>query len=573
MTRKDFSAFTWYWKYLRPYKWVAFKGVFFLTLAVLLSLLPPLMIKEMVDDALPNKNLTHLLYIFTVLIITLIVIAISQSLEEYYTGMLGLSATKDIRIDLYRHIQFVSNNFFLETKTGEIASRFTSDILNIHRVISKTVPGLFTNSVLLIGAVVIMLNLNIELTLAAISTLPFYFIVLFLIVRKNTELSRKAFNLSDKINGNITDNFSFEGQLHSRVNGLHGKNLIEFSSFAEGIRLIRLKIGLLTRGNESIFHMLSMSGIAIVYLIGGIIFIEGEVSIGTIVAFSVFVTRMYQPLSFFSTSAIELSSALVSMKRLAEYFSIPKENSHQTENKSENTNFIKPSDIAIKFDNVTFSYTHKTERKLVFDRLNLTIFRGSKIAITGANGVGKSTLTQLIAGIYKPQQGTIYINNNTIDRMGFLAFSQNVSIVFSSSFFSNGSILDNLIQTNPDASEDQIQEALLLSESDSFVSELSNGIHTQVGQGGYKLSSGQRQRLALARLFIHSENIVICDEITSNLSADVEQRILRNLLEKLREKTVLFVSHNKNIMQFFDEVITLDASNKINSKILSSKIS
>jgi|GEM_PF-3487733 len=557
MTRTDIRAFLWIGKYLRPYKWVALKGVVFLSAAVLLSLLPPLMIREMVDNALPARNVTYLLEVFGFLVAVLLLTAVLQACEEYYTGKLGLNATRDIRVALYQHIQFLPSRFFLETKTGEVTSRFTSDIFNLHRVISKTLPGLFTNSVMLIGAVILMVNLNPLLTLAAVSTLPLYFVALYLIVKKNTRLSREAFLISDKINGNITDNFSYEGQLHARVHSLQERNLSEFASMAQGIRNVRLKIGMLTRGNETLFHLLSMTGIALVYLVGGMLYVQESVSIGTIVAFSVFVTRLYQPLSFFSTSAIELSSAQVSAKRLTQYFALQPGSSPTTNQQAIRDPVGKASNVAIEFDAVDFSYVSEDGIKPIFNGFDLVVPRGAKMAITGENGTGKSTLTQLIAGIYAPQRGNILVNNCPVSSMNYKTFSEHINVVFTHSFFTNGSILDNLIIVNANASADEIDKAMLLSESKEFVSALQQGLHTRIGQGGYKLSSGQRQRLAIARLLLNPAPIVICDEVTSNLSADAEQRILTNLLSHFKDRTVLIISHNPHVLKHLDRVITL----------------
>ena len=554
MSNTKIYAILWFAQYLRPYKWTAVAGMVFLTVSVVFSLVPPLLIKDIVDTAIPGKDQQLLYSLFGWLCATLIVTALFQALEEYFTATLGLKVVKNIRTSLYEHIQKLPSQFFLETKTGEITTRFTTDMFNIQRTISKTVPGLFTNAVMLLVAISLMLNLNVALTLAAIVTIPVYLTILFFIVKTNNLLSKKFFKISDQLSGNLTDNFSFEGQLHSRVNGHHERNRKVFGVLVAAIRAVRLRMGLLTRGNETLFHLLSMLGIALVYLVGGNLVLDDSVSLGTIIAFSVFVTRLYQPLSFFSTSAIELSSALVSAERLKGYIDLKQDpiyfnNKAPVELVTEGT--------AIEFKDVTFSYPSSEGTRPILEQFSCVVQSGSTTGIIGENGSGKSTMTLLSAGIYTPLSGEILIYGQSVKKIAHQQFSQLITIVFSNSYFSNGTIRENLQNGVIEITDTSLQNALSLAECNTFITDLPDGLDTKVGQRGYRLSSGQRQRLALARVFLSHTPIVICDEVTSNLSESAEQRVLNNMLKHFRDRTLVMISHNPNVIAKMDHVIKL----------------
>jgi len=554
MSNTKIYAILWFAQYLKPYRWIAVAGMVFLTVSVVFSLIPPLLIKDIVDTAIPDKDQQLLYSLFGWLCATLVVTALFQALEEYFTATLGLKVVKNIRTSLYEHIQKLPSQFFLETKTGEITTRFTTDMFNIQRTISKTVPGLFTNAVMLLVAIGLMLNLNVALTLAAIATIPVYLTVLFFIVKTNNLLSKKFFKISDQLSGNLTDNFSFEGQLHSRVNGHQERNRKVFGVLATAIRSVRLRMGLLTRGNETLFHLLSMLGIAIVYLVGGNLVFDDSVSLGTIIAFSVFVTRLYQPLSFFSTSAIELSSALVSAERLKGYIDLKQDHIYFNDKPPVE---LLTEGTAIEFKDVTFSYTSSEDTSPILERFSCVVQSGSATGIVGENGSGKSTMALLSAGIYTPLSGEILIYGRSVKDIAHQQFSQLITIVFSNSYFSNGTIRENLQNGGIEITDESLQNALSLAECNTFIADLPDGLDTKVGQRGYRLSSGQRQRLALARVFLSHTPIVICDEVTSNLSESAEQRVLNNMLKHFKERTLVMISHNPDVIAKMDHVIKL----------------
>ncbi len=573
MATKKIHDVLWFIPFLKPYKWIAIKAIISLAAAVVFSLIPPFLIKDMIDIALPSGDIDQMIWIFSLLCGALLVTALFQSVEEYYTANLGLKVSQELRSQLYAHIQKMPTQFFLETKTGAITTRFSSDIYNMNRICSKTLPGIFTNSTMFIVSFALMLSLNVKLTFVAVATIPVYLFLLFFIVKINNRLAKTSFSLSDEVNGNLTDNFSFEGQMHSRVNGLQQQNRSVFQQNIEKMRSVRLKMGLLIRGNETIFHLLSMMGIALVYLVGGILSLTDEVTLGTIIAFSVFVTRLYQPLSFFSTSAIELASAMVSATRLREYFEMQQDDVFFNSDSVQASLPITQSEHAIVFKNLFFSFDKQGKEFNVLDNFSGKIKRGQKVAIVGENGAGKSTLVQLIAGIYTPRSGDVLINGRSVKSISYKEFNQHICIIFSNSYFINGTIKENLQSIKPNVSEAELSEALLLSQSTDFIKNLADGIDTRVGQGGYRLSSGQRQRLALARMFLSNAPIVICDEVTSNLNGPAEKVIINNILNKFSDRTVIMISHSPSVIDCLDYVIEMKTNTRGEETALADEIS
>ncbi|CAM4272381.1 ABC transporter ATP-binding protein [Pseudoalteromonas byunsanensis] len=556
--------------FLIPYKYSVMMAIFCVALSVLMNLFPPLIYREIIDSAIPNKDLQELTTLIIISIGILALSMLSGLAEELFISRFGSGFCFDIRCHLYQHIQRLPLSFFSKVERGELLSRFNSDLLNIQVALARTIPSIITNVITLILAASFMFYMNWKLTLISILTVPVYFVILYFVTKEINKKSAESFHFGDQLNSKISEDFSVNGFMFSRLNGIGDNQSKQFSNIANNLRKSRIAISMLFQTNRVSFSALSGLGIVFVYYFAGQQLIQEELTIGTLVAFTVFTQRLYQPIGFLSHTVLDISSGVVSLRRLYKVLDMTPESrlgNHQMEVSTK----VSTDQEYICFDNVGFSYTENAKQP-VLEGLSMSIAKGERVAFVGGNGAGKSTLALLLSGMLPVQQGEIRIGNLIINDASAELISQHVNTAVANAFFFNTSIFENVRMVNPDATPDDVYQALDKANCTSFIDNLPEGVDTVIGQDGHQLSSGQKQRLSVARLFLKNSPIFILDEVTSNLDVESEYEILKSIDEISDDNTVIIITHSLETISKANRIFMIDQGKVVNEGSLDSLI-
>lgn len=554
LSESNFVLFKRLCTFLMPHKFSIVIAIFCVALSVLLNLLPPLIYREIIDSAIPNKDMSELTSLVSLIIGVILLSVLIGLAEEYFVSRFGAGMVFDIRTHLYQHIQRLPMSFFSKVERGELLSRFNTDLMNIQVAMARTIPSIVANVITLILAASFMLYINWKLTLISLITIPFYFSILYFVTKAINKKSATAFKYGDELNSKISEDFSVNGFMFTRFNGIGNEQYKRFSTLAYNIRRIRITINMLFQTNRVSFSALSGFGIVFVYYFCGQQLIQDQLTIGTLVAFTAFTQRLFQPIGFLSHTVLDISSGVVSLRRLYNIIDIEQETRILSKNNASNPN---KNQHYISFNNVSFSYAEK-EQPFVIDGLNLNIAKGEKVAFVGSNGTGKSTLALLLSGMLQVQRGEIWIDSLKINEATPEEVSKYVNTAVANSFFFNASILDNVRMVKPGATDDAVTDALEKAHCLSFVDKLPEGVNTKIGQDGHQLSSGQKQRLSIARLFLKNSPIFILDEVTANLDVESEHAILKSIDEISDDKTIILITHSLETISKADRIFMIE---------------
>ena len=555
-SRADFADLL---RFASPYRGAAMLSMLFVSLSVVLSLVAPMLYRGLVDDGLRHGD-GRLLTRYAVLIAVAVLSAgVSEMMEEYFSCRFALGMMNDVRNRLYRHLNQMTVDFFLKTSTGPIISRFTSDLLNVQKVVSRTLPAVVTN-VLLIGcSLAAMLWMSWRLTLITLVALPVYSAAAVLVARAIGKISGVAMSYGDRLISTLGEDFSLQGYLFFKLWGISPARGQAFEDLTSRIQYTRLQLGMWARGNMVAIDIVQSLGVVAVYYFGGLDVIAGHLSMGTVIAFATIATRLYQPIAFFSTSFSDLPTSVLSMRRILDYLEQPVVPKLAVLSSRDRSRMPSPAEAlhSVVVDRVSFSYPGSQDRPAL-QEISFKVGSGERVAIVGFNGCGKSTLLMVLAGLQQPSRGHVSLLGHATEGLQQQDIADLLSVGLSNEFFLNASIRENLRIVKPDATDEEIRRALANSSCEPFLRGLPEGLDTRIGQSGLQLSSGQRQRLSLARMFLRSAPVVFLDESTSNLDGHAEDLVLEALALLPASTTVLFVTHNPKLARRAERVLVLD---------------
>jgi ATP-binding cassette subfamily B protein len=412
---------------------------------------------------------------------------------------------------------------------------------------------------------ILLFSQNVKLAFLCLVPIPLYFLYMSFSAKKIKTTVDTISNYGDKLTGRVIEDLSIFGITFSRLNSTYRVQEGELSVIADLIKGTKVRLNLLYRSNQ-IFNVFTTSiGISLLYFYGGLLMLDEEVTVGTIVLFTVLAYKIYQPLSFLSFNMVEISTCISSLQRIDRIFSISPDNRFAIASGSANASKELLNDqFAIEFNNVSFSFS-ESSNKHCLNKISIAIEKGKKVAIVGGNGAGKSTLAMLIAGLYNSTSGDVRLFGNKVSDLSFSDLSKIVGVAFSSNFFFDGTILENLKIVRQNASDNEIDDSLRKSLCSGFLNEITNGVHSKIQSDGHNLSSGQKQRLALARLLLKQTPIFILDEVTANIDAESESDIFNSIKMLPDDVTVLVISHNVNVIKNFDLILFMHDGDLISS--------
>ncbi|HJB78778.1 MAG TPA: ABC transporter ATP-binding protein/permease [Candidatus Nosocomiicoccus stercorigallinarum] len=535
-----------FFSYYKPYK-----GLFMLDFSSavfvgLLELLFPLIVSGFIDNLLPTGNF-KLIFIATLgLLAVYILNTFLQYIVTYYGHLLGTNIERDIRNDLYSHIQYLSYRYFDNTKTGKLLTRLTNDLMNIGEMAHHGPEDLFIAIMTLLGAFGIMFWINPELAIISFVIVPLILVIAIYFNKKMTVAFRELFGRVSEFNHLIEDKIG-----GIRLVQAFAREEDEIKAFKEintRFRETKLKAYKIMALNNSISYML-MRFVTVFILIAGAYFVlNDKISYGDFAAFILISNILFKPLEKIN-AVIELyPNGIAGFKHFTETM-----NEVSDIQEKENPIVLKDTTGEIKYENVSFSY----EDKKILNDLSFEVSSGETVALVGPSGAGKTTITNLLPRFYDITSGSIKIDGVDIKEYSLKSLRENIGIVQQDVFLFSGTLRENVAYGKPNATDEEIYDALYKAQLKDLVDSYEDGLDTVVGERGVKLSGGQKQRISIARMFLKNPPILILDEATSALDTETEREIQSALNRLAVGRTTLVIAHRLATIKNADRILVV----------------
>ena len=556
-------------RYALPYKQSL---IFFLVTVVIDALLvvsTPLLLRKLIDDGVVpgDSNLVTRL----ALLVGLIAIgdALVSMIGRWFSARIGEGLIFDLRTQVFTHIQKQSIAFFTRTQTGALISRINSDVIGAQQAFTTTLSGVISNLLSLTLVIGTMLILSWQITVVALLLLPAFLFPTKWVGRKLQKLTRDSFNLNAEMSATMTERFNVSGALLVSLYGNHSKENSYFSTRARKVADIGITIALLNRIFFIALTSIAAVATAFAYGVGGHLTINKEITLGTLLAITALLARLYGPLTALSNVRVDVMTALVSFERVFEVLDLT-----PMVRDKENAKSIAHGPLSIRFSDVRFSYPRAEEISLasleavakpetiqsgeILQGISFEVPSGTMTALVGSSGAGKTTISALVPRLYDVTSGSISINGDDIRELTIESLRNSIGIVTQDAHMFHDTIAANLRYAKADATDDEMQGACKAAQIWDLISSLPNGFDTVVGERGHRLSGGEKQRLAIARLLLKAPRIVILDEATAHLDSENEALVQEALSSALKDRTSIVIAHRLSTVRAADQILVLD---------------
>ena len=529
----------------------------------------PLLIKQLIDDGVVPGNDNLVTKLAAVVALIAILDAVFSMIGRWFSSRIGEGLIFDLRKMVFEHVQKQSIAFFTRTQTGALISRLNSDVIGAQQAFTSTLSGVVSNLLSLLLVTIAMLTLSWQITLASLALLPVFLIPTKWVGRKLQQYTRQSFDINAQMSSTMTERFNVSGALLVSLYGDAKAEKNEFSTKARKVADIGISIAMLNRVFFIALTSVAAIATAIAYGIGGHLAINGEITVGTLLAITALLARLYGPLTALSNVRVDVMSALVSFERVFEVLDLQpmvKDAPNAVELDS-----LMPE---LSFNSVRFSYPSATDVSLaslesvakleqiesgeVLKGISFNAKPGTLTGIVGPSGAGKSTISSLIPRLYDVTHGAILIDHQDIRNYTIKSLRKLIGVVTQDSHMFHDSILNNLKYANSEATLAEIEQACKAARIWDFIQTLPSGLETIVGERGHRLSGGERQRLAIARLLLKKPRIVILDEATAHLDSENEALVQAALKEALIGRTSVVIAHRLSTIINADQILVID---------------
>jgi len=555
--------------YGAPYK--TYIAIFLTTVVIeaLLVISTPLLLRELIDKGVIPKNGRLITELALLVGLLAVVDAAFNIFGRWYSARIGEGLIYDLRSQVFAHIQRQSIAFFTRTQTGALISRINSDVMGAQQAFTGTLSGVVSNVVSLVLVVTTMLILSWQITLISLLLLPVFLLPTKWVGKRIQALTRDSFNLNATMSSTMTERFNVSGAL---LVALYGKPKSEESYFRMRARKVA-DIGIQTAMLNRVFFVgiTSVAAIAtaFAYGIGGHLAISGGLSVGTLLAITALLARLYGPLTALSNVRIDVMTALVSFERVFEVLDL-----HPMITDKPGAVVLQGKEATLEFRDVRFSYPKAEQISLaslessakpetvesgeVLKGISFTAPAGTMTAIVGPSGAGKTTMSALLPRLYDVTSGAITVNGIDIRDLTIESLRGSIGVVMQDAHLFHETIAENLRYAKADATEEELIAACKAAQIWKLVESLPNGFDTMVGERGHRLSGGEKQRLAIARLLLKSPSIVILDEATAHLDSENEALVHAALREALKGRTSIVIAHRLSTVMEADQILVLN---------------
>jgi len=555
--------------YARPYRRMLVGYVIAIVAGSLLGLAPPLLFRTIIDDAIPGADRSRVAWLGVLVIAAAIGQAGIGLAERWWSVRIGEGLIFDLRTQLYDHVQRLPVSFFTRTQTGALVSRLNNDVIGAQRAFTGTLGTVVSNVITVVVTLVAMTSLDWRLTILAVALLPLFVVPARRVGQRLAGITREGMEHNAAMNAMMTEHFGVGGALLVKTYGDETHELGRFSTRAAAVRDIGVRSAMLTRIFMATLGLVGAIGTAAVYWWGGLRVIDGAITVGTLTALAAYVVRIYEPLTSLTTARVDVMSAFVSFERVFEVLDTPnpitdKADAHELR------------DVAgrIEIDGVTFRYPGAKDVSVaslegafgpqtdgttdVLAELEATIEPGTMVALVGPSGAGKSTLTALLSRLYDVTDGSIRIDGHDVRDVSGDSLRAAIGVVAQDPHMFHATVGENLRYARPDASDDELRAACRAAQVLDVIERLPDGFDTVVGERGYRLSGGEKQRLAIARMLLKDPAIVVLDEATSHLDSENESLVQQALATALAGRTSLVIAHRLSTIVAADQILVLE---------------
>lgn len=566
--------------YARPYWLLVLIVLILIVITSLLELIPPLLYRDLIDNVIPNQNLRRL----NLLALGMIGIPLLSGLigvaERYFSARAGEGIIFDLRQEMYIHLQSMSLRFFTNTRSGEIISRFNNDVVGAQSAITGTLPNIVTNLVTLVSTLVVMISIEWRLAILSVVVLPLFLLPARRIALVLRSIRRQSMEYNADLSSLINETLSISGALLVKTFGRQRQESAHFNDINAKVRDIGVRRAVVSSWFFLGLGISGAIGTALIYWSGGYLVLKDVISVGTIVAFAAYLVRLYGPISSLTNVQVEFATSMVSFERVFEYLDLPIEI-------RDLPGGIELTQVAgrVCFENVSFSYLAQDQPNILDDNgrhtqdsepnndidqaviptrrwalrnLSFEIEPGQLVALVGQSGAGKTTVTYLLPRLYDPTEGRITLDSHDLRAVTLESLEQQIGIVTQETYLFHDTVRANLLYARPAATQIELETACQAAYIHDFIVNLPNGYETVVGERGYRLSGGEKQRLAIARVILKDPRILILDEATSHLDSQNEALIQAALSPLFTGRTSFVIAHRLSTILAADRIIVLD---------------
>ncbi len=561
------------WRFLKPYRLrlATYLGV--IIAASVVGSIPPLLVRELIDKGVQGKNLG----VVDVLAAAMVGLALAQTalslVNRWFGSVIGEGIIYDLRVQLYDHVQRMPVAFFTRTQTGSLMSRLTNDVLDAQNAVG-TAASVLSDLFTLVATLVPMFVLSPGITGFALLVLPPFVVVDRLMAGRISRLSRHRMQLNADMSATMTEKFNVAGALLVKLFGRPDQESREFPGRAGAVRDSGVRLALLSRYLFAALSLVGAVGTAAVYWLGGREAAMGHLAVGTVVALAAYVTRLYSPLTDLASTRVDVLGALVSFDRVFEVLDTPPSVADRP-----GALPLGPVSGRVEAEHVWFRYPAAAEVSLasleqsaetvgdvlptepgawVLRDLSFVAEPGTMTALVGPSGAGKTTLSGLIPRLYDVVEGSIHIDGRDVRDVTLASLSASVGVVSQDAHLFHDSIAANLRYARPAATDEELVEACRAARIHDLIASLPDGYDTVVGERGYRLSGGEKQRLAIARVLLKDPGIVILDEATAHLDSETELMVQQALAAALAGRTSIVIAHRLSTIQAADQILVID---------------
>ena len=589
-------------KYAKPYWWHIAGMLVTILISTGLSLLTPLIFRNMIDVVLPAKDTQRLIWLGLGLLFIPALNGGISVLQRRLNSTVGEGVIYDLRSGLFSRLQRMSLRFFTNTKTGELMSRLNSDVVGAQNAISNTIVNIVTNLVEAIALFAVMFSLEWRLTLVSVLILPLFIITAQRLGKVLRDIARQGMDMNAQMNAHMNETLNIGGALLVKLFGRTREEEKRFRERAASVRDIGIRRAVIGSSFFVIFGLVTAVGTALVYGLGGYFVITDVFTVGTIVAFGSYLGQLYGTLQGLAGAPVEFSTSMVSFERVFEIMDLPQDI-------VEKEQAVELNDVKgeLEFNNVTFNYkvdesillkdvkrygsmdnvktglsggngdasmikrrveraasdsaeadSTSQARDIALEGISFTARPGNLVALVGPSGAGKTTVTYLIPRLYDPTDGFIRIDGHDLRDVTLESLSQSIGMVTQETYLFHDTIRTNLTYAKPDATQEEIESAAKAANIHNFIMDLSDGYDTIVGERGYRLSGGEKQRIALARVILKDPRILVLDEATSSLDSESEALIQDALKRVMAGRTSIVIAHRLSTILAADMILVMD---------------
>ena len=559
------------WGFARPYRRSL---VFYLVTIVAVSMIavgPPLVFKRLIDNAIPSHRLSQVNFLFLLAVGLALGETALRLLNRYYGARIGEGLIFDMRVALYDHVQHMPIAFFTRTQTGNLLSRMQVDVVGAQATIT-TLATVLSDVFLLVSVLVAMVSLSWQVTLATLAIIPLIVVLDRKLSPRMVGLSRVRMQLNGEMGATMQERFNVSGALLVKLFGRRRDDSDAFSTRAADVRDSGIQLAMVSRLYYASLTLMGALGTAAVYWLGGRAVINGSLKLGALVALAALVSRLYSPLTDLSSARVDLLTALVSFERCFEVLDAPQ----AIADKPDAVELVNPRG-RLEFEDVWFRYPAPSTYSVasleadggvdglpsepsawILRGVSFLTKPGAITALVGPTGAGKTTLSSLVPRLYDVTSGAVRVDGHDVRDVSLTSLTRSIGVVTQDPHLFHDTIASNLRYARPDATDADIVAACRAARIHDTIAGLPDGYDTIVGERGYRMSGGEKQRLAIARVLLKNPAIVILDEATAHLDSETEALVQQALAEALEGRASLVIAHRLSTIKAADEILVLD---------------